>query len=85
MVILQDTVLASYLEQTHVKEELQNSEDRNIQVNVHGHPTAPHVLPFLQGVDFLSANDSEDEEDIGGQCHYLGVDHGNGDPVITPQ
>ena len=60
-------VLGLYLEQTHVEVELENCEDWNVEIYVHRHTTAPHVLPLLDGVYLLPSDHSEDEEDIGGQ------------------
>ena len=51
-----------YLEQTHVEEELKDGVNWNVEVDVHGHTSGPHVLAFLEGIDFLAANYSEDEE-----------------------
>ena len=76
---------SKYLEQTHVEEELKDGVNWNVEVDVHGHTSGPHVLAFLEGIDFLAANYSEDEEKVGGQCHDLGVNHGNGHPIVAPQ
>ncbi len=59
------------LEQAHVKEELEHGVNWNVEVNVHRHPTAPHVLALFQSVDLLPTNHGEDEEDISGQGHDL--------------
>ena len=34
-------------EQTHVKEKLEDGIDWNVEVNVHGHSPAPHVLALF--------------------------------------
>ena len=65
--------MISYLEQAHVEEELQDCVNGNVEINVHGHPTRPHVLPLLQGVDLLTADHSEDEEHIRSQGNDLQV------------
>ena len=76
--------LNSYLEQTHVEEELKDGINWNVQVDVHGHAAGPHVLALFEGIDLLPANHREDEEQVRGQCHDLGVDHGDGDPIVAP-
>ena len=61
----------SDLEQTHVEVELENGEDWNVEIDVHGHPATPHVLALLDGVDLLPTDHREDEEHVGGQRHDL--------------
>ncbi len=52
------------LQKAHVEEELQNGEDGNVEVNIHGHAAAPHVAALGRGlvVDLLTADHREDEE-----------------------
>ena len=35
--------------------------------------------------DLLSADNGEDEEEVGGEGDDLCVDHGDGDPVVAPE
>ena len=54
-------------EQTHVKEKLEDGIDWNVEVNVHGHSPAPHVLALFDGVALLPSDDGEYEKDISSQ------------------
>ena len=64
-----------YFEQSHVEEELKDGEYGNVEVDVYGHPAAPHELPLGHGVDLLSANHREDEEHVRGEGHDLEREH----------
>ena len=78
--------LFSHLEQTHEEEELEDGEDGNVEVDVERDPSAGHsAIRHRVRVQLLPADDGEDEEDVGGQGHHLGVDHGDGDPVVAPE
>ena len=41
-------------EQTHVKEKLEDGIDWNVEVNVHGHSPAPHILSLFDGIALLT-------------------------------
>ena len=75
----------SNLEQAHVKKELEQCVNRDVEVNIHWHPTRPHVVASFESINFLSANHCENEEQIGCKCDDLGVHHRDGHPVIAPQ
>ena len=77
--------LFGHLEQAHVEEELEDGEDGNVEVDVHGHATGPHEGALLHAVNLLPADHGEDEENVGGQGDDLGVHHGDGHPVVAPQ
>ena len=59
------------LQQPHVEEELEHREDRDVEINVQGDPAAAHGLVHVESVDLLSADDGEDEEDVGRQGDHL--------------
>ena len=63
--------LLRHLEQAHVEEELEHSENRNVEINVERDAAASHRLMHVVVVNLLAADDGEDEEDVGGQGHHL--------------
>ena len=70
-------------QKSHVEEELEDGVDGDVEVNIERDTTTGHsrgVVLYL-----LSANDGEDEEEVGGEGDDLGVDHGDGDPVVAPE
>merc|ERR1719367_1743161 len=77
--------LFCHFQQTHEEEELENGEDGNVQIDVERNPSTWHPLTNNLRIQLLSADDGEDEEDVGGEGDDLGVDHGDGDPVIAPE
>ena len=78
--------LFRHLEQTHEEEELEDGEDGNVEVDVERDPSAGHsAIRHRVRVQLLPPDDGEDEEDVGGQGDHLGVDHGDGDPVVAPE
>ena len=72
-------------EKAHEEEELKNGENGNVEIDVERNPAAWHSLVLSIWFDLLSADDGEDEEDVGGEGDHLGVDHGYGHPVVAPQ
>ena len=66
--------LLSHFQQSHVEEELEDCVDGYVEVNVQRYPTTGHSLTRII-FDLLSANDSEDEEEVGGEGDDLCVDH----------
>ena len=76
--------LLSHFQQSHVEEELEDCVDGYVEVNVQRYTTTGHSLSRII-FDLLSANDSEDEEEVGGEGDDLCVDHGDGDPVVAPE
>ena len=63
--------LFSNLQQAHVEEELEDSEDRDVEIDIQWDSTTWHPFIFSISFQFLSSNDGEDEEDVGGQCDDL--------------
>ena len=61
----------TYLEQAHVEEELEYGVDGDVEVDIHGHTTRPHILALLERVNLLSTNHSKDEEHIGRKRYHL--------------
>ena len=51
-------------EQTHVKEELKDGIDWNVEIDVHGYTTAPHGLTFFQGINLLPTDHAKNKEHI---------------------
>ena len=76
--------LLSHFQQSHVEEELEDCVDGYVEVNVQRYTTTGHSLSRII-FDLLSANDSEDEEEVGGEGDDLCVDHGDGDPIVAPE
>ena len=73
-------------EETHEEEELKDSEDGDVQIDVEWNPSTRHTSSFDRiWVQLLSPDDGEDEEDVGGEGDHLGVDHGDRNPVIAPE
>jgi hypothetical protein len=80
--------LLSYLEETHVEEELQHGEDWDVEVDVQWNSTTWHSLVGASDtitIDLLSPDDGEDEEEVGGEGDHLGVHHRDGHPVVAPE
>ena len=78
--------LFCYFQETHEEEELENGEDGDVEVDVERNSSAWHPSSFHSvWIQLLSPDDGEDEEDVGGQGDHLGVDHGDGDPVVAPE
>ena len=77
--------LFSNLKQPHVEKELEDGEDGDVKVDVQWQPSTRHPLVLPIPLELLSADDGEDEEDVGGEGDHLSVDHGYGDPVVAPQ
>ena len=75
--------LLSHFQQSHVEEELEDCVDGYVEVNVQRYTTTGHPLSMI--INLLSANDGEDEEEVGGEGDDLCVDHGDGDPVVAPE
>ena len=76
------------LEKAHVEEKLKNGENGNVEINFNWHPATWHPLSLLvytESFDLLSANDGEDEEEVGGEGDHLSVHHRYGHPVVAPQ
>ena len=70
--------LLSHLEQAHVEEELEDGEDGDVEIDVDGNPPArhPHVLPVVshsKALNLLSADEGEDEEEVGGKGDHLSI------------
>ena len=78
--------LFCHFQETHEEEELKNSEDGDVQIDVERNPSAWHPRSFHSvRIQLLPSDDREDEEDVGGEGDDLGVDHGDGDPVVAPE
>ena len=78
--------LFCHFQETHEEEELEDGEDGNVQIDVERNPSAWHPCSFHSvWIQLLPPDDGEDEEDVGGEGDDLGVDHGDGDPVIAPE
>ena len=75
--------LFSHFQESHVEEELEDGVDRDVEVNIERDTTTGHSRSVV--LYLLPANDGEDEEEVGGEGDDLGVDHGDGDPVVTPE
>ena len=70
--------LLCHLEQAHVEEELEDGEDGDVEVDVDGDPPArhPHVFPVVshaKALNLLSADEGEDEEEVGGKGDHLSI------------
>ena len=77
--------LLGHLQQPHVEEELEDGVDWNVEINIKRQSSAGHPLALAVTLQLLSTDDGEDEEHVGGEGDHLGVDHGDGDPVVAPQ
>ena len=77
--------LLSHFEQSHVEEELEDCVDREVEINVQNYSVARHPLFSMISLDLLSADNGEDEEEVGGESDDLCVDHGDGDPIVAPE
>ena len=77
--------LLGHFQKSHVEEELENCVDRKVEINVENYSVAGHPLVSMVALDLLSADNGEDEEEVGGEGDDLCVDHGDGDPVVAPQ
>ena len=77
--------LLGHLQQPHVEEELEDGVHGEVEVNIQHHPAAGHPLVPLVTLYLLPTHDGEDKEEVGGEGDHLGVDHGDGDPVVAPQ
>ena len=73
------------LQQSHVEEELEDRVDGKKEINVQHYSIAGHSLVSMISLNLLPSHYGEDEEEVGGEGDDLGVDHGDGDPVIAPQ